>query len=709
MIIKRFLNSTVRLPLAAYRLPLLIICILFLQMPSFAQDEKDPIIVNGDQLEYSQLRREVTAIGHVVVTYKESKMICDKAVVNMLTKDCLAQGRVKLIDPRGEVEAESMLYNFNTRTGELLEARIISAPMFGGGSKIQRASENEYIIENGYATTCSYDKPHFKAGAKKLEFYPGDRVKAKGVVLHIGSVPILYIPGLSKSLKDTIMPLQIQPGKSGDWGYYALTAWRFNLTEKIKGRILFDVRQKLGTAQGFGLNYNNTPLGRGDFKFYYTNEKPKDPLADGSDEFERYLVRWRHIWQISDSDKITTEFYKIKDSKIEHDPLANFLKDYFYREFEKDEQPKTYFLYNHIFPDASFNLYAQKRTTTFFNQVEKLPEASLIMPAYQIFSSPVYFKTNTSFSNMKNQGIATIPNDDMISRFDTYNQVFLPLKFSFLSVNPFVGFRETIYNRDLVSDSAQERSAFYSGIDLSTKFFRTFGNNLRHIINPAIKYEYISKPTVDNWKLVPFDEIDALERESKFTFELTNILQRKKNDKVINAALFRVSTDYNLERQQATGKGFSDIDYDLELNPLDWLRFETDAKYGAKEGYFKEVNVDLATRLGNNFKDRSFTIGHRYERGGGKAMTSQLIWRINPKWKFRVYERYQFAQARSRGFEEQEYSVSRDLHCWEFDLTFNKSREHGSSIWFIFRLKAFPEYEFDFNQSYNAPKTADAN
>ncbi|MDD5611401.1 MAG: hypothetical protein PHH69_07765, partial [Candidatus Omnitrophica bacterium] len=172
-------------------------------------------------------------------------------------------------------------------------------------------------------------------------------------------------------------------------------------------------------------------------------------------------------------------------------------------------------------------------------------------------------------------------------------------------------------------------------------------------------------------------------------------------------ALFRVFTDYNLKRQEIDGKGFSDINYDLELNPLDWLRIESDARYGPKEGYFKEVNIDLNTRLGKkDIKDRSFGIGHRYERNGGKAMTSQLIWRINPKWKFRIYERYQFASVRERGFEEQEYSISRDLHCWELDLTYNISKDHGSTIWFIFRLKAFPEYGFDFNQSYNEPRTA---
>ncbi|MCM8763297.1 MAG: hypothetical protein NC829_02895, partial [Candidatus Omnitrophica bacterium] len=482
---------------------------------SFAQEEKIPILVDGDQLEYSQVRREVTAQGHVVVSYKDSKLICDKATVNLLTKDCLAQGRVRLVDPRGEVEAESLLYNFDTRTGELLEAKIITEPVFGRGAKIKRLSEKEYLAENGFTTTCSYDKPHFRIQAKKVQFYPGDKVKAKDLVLYIGKVPVFYFPGFAKSLKDTVTPVQLQPGKNKDWGYYLLSGWRVNFTEKLRGRFLFDAREKLGTAQGFGLNYSETALGKGDFKFYYTHEKPDEPLADGSDEFERYLVRLRHIWQIDDANQITAEFYKIKDSKIKHDSQANFLKDYFYREFEKDQQPKTYLLYNHIFPNSSFNFFIQKRTTAFFEQIEKLPEASYILPAYQIGTTPLYFKTETSFSNLRNRGLEIIPSDDLISRFDTYNQLFLPFKLSFLNINPYVGLRETTYSRDINNDSIKDRTAFYSGAELSTKFFRAFSKGLRHIINPAIKYAYNSKPTVGRWRIIPFDSIDTLDSTNK--------------------------------------------------------------------------------------------------------------------------------------------------------------------------------------------------
>ncbi len=90
----------------------------------------------------------------------------------------------------------------------------------------------------------------------------------------------------------------------------------------------------------------------------------------------------------------------------------------------------------------------------------------------------------------------------------------------------------------------------------------------------------------------------------------------------------------------------------------------------------------------------------------GNEITYNLIWRLNPKWKISAYQRYYRGHeaAKARGLREQEYTISRDLHCWTWDITYNVKRGQGEEIWFIFRMKAFPELGFDFNQGYHAPK-----
>ena len=74
---------------------------------------------------------------------------------------------------------------------------------------------------------------------------------------------------------------------------------------------------------------------------------------------------------------------------------------------------------------------------------------------------------------------------------------------------------------------------------------------------------------------------------------------------------------------------------------------------------------------------------------------------INHKWKFKIYERIDTEHGI---LKEQNYVISRDLHEWEVDLSFNETRTEGDEILLIFRLKAFPEIGIEGGTSFNKRK-----
>jgi len=702
--------------------------LLFTIYYTYAQEVKSPIVVNGDEVEYSTDSKEVTATGNVVVIYKDSKLTCKKLTVNTQTKDGVASGDVRLEDKRGIIKAEKMEYNFETQKGKLIEAEITSVPFYGKSDMMTRLSENRFDAKKGYVTTCSLDKPHYRILSRKIEFYRGDKVIAKNDIVYIGGIPILYLPGYTHSLKDPLMNVQLMPGKSKEWGPYMLSAWRYSLTDSITGRIYLDYRQKLGVAEGFGANYKSKSFGKGDFKYYYTHERTDEFKEDKLSEFQRYFLRWRHQWDIDPRTNLTSEFYKIVDSKREiHGSDYNVLKDYFPREYEKDTQPLSYVLLHRTFNYASMSFIMQKRINNWYthtNQLpdEKLPEVSFDLPSYKIGDSPLYIKNQMMFSNLNNENvISSSDTQSSIIRFDTYNQLSLPSKLLFIWVNPYVGARETFYNKDINGATlwGSPRTTFYSGVEMSAKFYRLFNlrsnflgmdiNGFRHIITPIITYAYNHEPTILSSSLKQFDSLDSITRSNKVTLELENKLQTKNSDsKTVDFATFRVTTDYLFKPKVDRGSSFSDFLFKLELLPYSWLRVYGDSTFKHSGGRsdvnynrFSQANIDFDVSLNSDF---SLGIGHRYERKGGKEMISQLNWRLNPKWKFKIYERYQFADVRGKGLREQEYTLSRDLHCWETDLTYNVNREKGETLWLVFRLKAFPELEFGLDQSYHQPK-----
>jgi lipopolysaccharide export system protein LptA len=704
-----------------------VFCAFSLVFNAFAQDNKpSSIIVNGDTVEYSTDNKEVAASGQVEVVYQGSRLTCEKLTVNTQTKEAVAQGNVRLDDARGIIQGQKMTYNFETKKGTIIDGYFRANPYFGRGKKVEMVSEKEFIAENGYSTTCDLDHPHYRIKSKKANIFPEDKIQTRSNTLYIGDAPLLYLSRYNHSLKDPFMHVRLMPGHSKDWGSYLLSGWRYNLFNNASGRVYLDYRDKLGWAEGFGANYATSLIGKGDLKFYYTDEKP-NRLSLGGDarEFQRYLLRLRHKWEIDKKTSFTSEIYKVGDKKRKiYDPQANFLKDYFYREFEKDSQPLSYGLLHRNFNYSSMDLLVQKRLNHWYDQLTKMPSITYSLPSLQLGQSRFYFENNSSFASLNKK--ATTPvvtsNEESTTRLDTTNKIFLPARLSFIELTPYVSSRQTLYDKGADSRSLPVRNVFYSGIDASTKLYRIFGlkkkilgieiNGLRHIITPTVGYAYNHSPTIAPYNLKQIDSVDAILKSNAASLRLSNKLQTKRGNQSVDLADFRISSNYIIhpDTGEKLGSNLSSVFFELDLLPYSWLKIDSDATYersgnNSDENYnrFSAVNYDFNFGLG---KDRSWGIGQRYQRKGGSEITSSFNWRFNPKWKISIYERLEHGHdyTLKRGLRQQEYVISRDLHCWTVDINYDVKRGQGETIWLVFKLKAFPETEFGFNQSYHEPK-----
>ncbi len=722
--------------------------------PLFAEESKEsPIIINGDNVEYSADNKEVTATGNIEVIYKGSKLTCNKLKVNMLTKEGQAEGNARLQDAKGVVTGEKIVYDFANKTGIIYNADFRANPYFGKAKIVEKVSESEFIAKRGYFTTCSMDHPHYRFAVKKLNMFPGDKTQTKQATLYLGTVPVAYLPRFNYSMKDPLMHVQVEPGTRKDWGPYLLSAWRYNITDNVDGRFLLDYRNKLGWAEGFYSNYRIPDAGKGEFKFYYTNEKPADQPKGAPTEFQRYFMRWRHKWDIDQRTNFTAELLKITDKRRKNDTTypnnRSFLQDYFFREYEKDSQPLSYALFHHAFDYSSMDIIFQPRTNHWFDQIEKKPEINYNLPSLQLGESPLYFESINQLGNYnKKKDTGSDPSSSVYNqnrdnvtatRLDTKNTLSYPMKVAFIQFKPFVSSRQTFYDKGANDQTGIVRTIFYSGADLSTKFYRVFDvktnflgldvNGLRHIITPTIGYLYTHVPTIPIGNIKQIDGVDSINRGNTASLGLSNKLQTKRNGQSVDFVDFLITTDYVLDPKlgdnaffpassRRAGEGvksnFSDILFKLKVLPYSWMRLESDVTFEHSDhtninyNKFSLVNYDLSFDLG---KDRSFALGQRYERKGSNEVTAFLKWRLSPKWKFGIYERFNLKNSKDGatgldyGFQEQEYTLTRDLHCWELDFTLNKKEISGTTIFFTFRLKAFPENEFGFNQSVTEKKS----
>ncbi|MBN1405935.1 MAG: LPS export ABC transporter periplasmic protein LptC [Candidatus Omnitrophica bacterium] len=695
----------------------------------FAEELEGPIECNGDEIEYLEDEKKVIGKGHVIITYKDTVLTCDKVTVSTVTREAQAEGNVKIVQGSNYFTGESMTYNLEKEYGTVMNFRGYTDPWYAKGNEAKRTGPDEFIVSRGYVTTCDRENPHYRIAARKVLIYPNKKVVIKDATFRVGNVPLLWLPIYVHPLDDDRPRVTVIPGKSSEWGAYLLTSWRYNLDDSNKGYVHLDYREKKDFAGGVDYLYNTKTLGSGIVKTYYTKERslkrkhiytPSDE-GEPTTEQEKYLAQWRHKWDASKDTTVTAELYKYKDK--------NFRKDYFFNEYEKDNDPKSYLLITKTQPIYNLSVLTEKRANRFEERVERLPEIRLEINNTRIGESRFYYEGEYSGVNLNKKypsstddnPVADIANHHT-NRYDTYNKLSYAGKLGFLNVTPYTGLRETYYQRGLNGEdygsNSHVRGVFYTGVDISTKFFKVFNtqcsplgmeiNNLRHIITPSINYSYIPPPTTNSSSFFQFDEIDSIARNNTVGLTLENKLQTKrgKQQTAIDLARLGISTTYGFKHNP--GSKFLDYTGVLELKPYSWLTFTSNTTIDPHKRYNHEWLKYIGTDVVASVKDFRLGLSHSYVPEQNNIV-GQVEWRINPQWKIRAYESFDIksqtgSSKKMHNLKEQRYVITKDLHCWEAELNYNVYRERGEEILLVFRIKAFPEIPFEYGKNYHEPK-----
>jgi len=765
------------------------------------KQDKKPVIVDADDVEYLDQEEKIVGKGNVKIDYEDAQLFADNVKINMKTQQGIAWGNVKLyyndIEMKGDfleyffeskkgymesdkgnesdaqakevevnhqgvkilskrinfdlninravapgevkmyekdtqITGQNLVYNFDTETGDFHDADFEDTLWYGKAEYANKVNKEKIDFKRAYFTTCERDRPHYRMQARTMYYYIGDKIIAKNALIFIGRVPVMYIPYWRKSLHDTTN-LTVTVGHTKRWGWFALTTSEFFVGNNLEAIVHNDHRELQGYAGGVDAYYDLPNYGKGQTKVYHMNQRDKYLKNDedereqfiqenGREEWEKWIQeteRWRgqvkHQWQIDDSSLALVNFNKMSD--------FGFMKEYFYQEYESDIQPASEASISHAQEDYNCSIYARKRTNRFYSEIERLPELTYNLNSYQIEDTNLYYHNDLAVVNL-NRKIADSSadtSDTDVNRFDTYNELKYPTKlpgyFDWINFVPYAGMRQTYYSKG-VNGEGQDliRGVHNYGGELNTKFYRVSDytgnllgvefNRLRHIITPAINYDYVHEPTLPAHKFAGFDSIDGVGQANVFTFGLQNHLQTKWKQKdnqnksetqegnldkleTVDLVYFYPYVNY-YHRVEPGARHFSLINSDLDINPYRWLFVESDSIYDQYQRRFQEANIDLTALVEDKW---SLGLGKRYRRDSSEQTTADGYYKFNRLWQARALIRY---EAYTDVFQEQKYSVYRDLHCWLLEMSYNiKLKEDGSTrdlaVWVTFTLKAFPD------------------
>ena len=189
------------------------------------QAPKEPIVVNGDNVEYFHEKKMVTGAGNVSIKYKDIELTCDKITVYLDTREAIAEGNVRVTQKGAYFTGERLNYNFETKKGTVLKGYINATPFYGKADEVNKIeNKDEFKLAEGYVTTCDLENPHYRVRAKEVLIYLNDKVVAKHIFMYVGKVPVLYWPYYVQPLKEkkshlTVIPGQNPKNQSSDHGH----------------------------------------------------------------------------------------------------------------------------------------------------------------------------------------------------------------------------------------------------------------------------------------------------------------------------------------------------------------------------------------------------------------------------------------------------------------------------------------------------------
>ncbi|MFA7677776.1 MAG: LPS assembly protein LptD, partial [Candidatus Omnitrophota bacterium] len=384
--------------------------------------------------------------------------------------------------------------------------------------------------------------------------------------------------------------------------------------------------------------------------------------------------------------------------------------------------PLSYVLGTYSMGNSSLSLLAQKRVNSFYSQVEYLPQLEYYFYKQQLGASKVYLESSEKFGNLTNKTAYSDVDDDAV-RLYAHNTFTYVDKIKWFDISPYVGAYTNHYSKNIFGDEDIWRVALETGATLSTKMYRVFDadwslfgepvEKMRHVLTPEVTYRYVHEPTVSDDELFQFEDIDSLTRTESVVFALKNKLQVRNKEKSWDFVYFSPSFAYNIHPEGGKSR-FTTIAADLEIYPREGISLNSDAQYDVATRRFSSFNADLTfsgkTTVIQEGKEAeiekySFSYGHRYSRQSSTQGTLDFRYQLTPKVKFKGYVRCEY---NTGDFQEQQYAIRTDLHCWWMDIGIDlKRRSEGSkdtTFWVMFRCKAFPEISVDFDQGYDGAK-----
>lgn len=245
---------------------IIMLALVILGMISKTTLAADPVVLEADEVIYIDHSQQIEALHNVRITYRDTVIHAEKAVMDRETEMVYAEGNV-LVEQNGDsFNGVAFIYDIKTERGWAtpIEMEVQDESMrYPGFFKAESGylENDDLFMSHGTFTTC--DRPeghtHYHLKSKRIDYYPDDRIVFHRVWYYERNLPLLYFPYLFISLDNEEDLFEFELGYDATDGWYLYLAYRYDLGRINDGKVYTKQTQHGGDSYGIK---NYTRIGK---------------------------------------------------------------------------------------------------------------------------------------------------------------------------------------------------------------------------------------------------------------------------------------------------------------------------------------------------------------------------------------------------------------------------------------------------------------
>lgn len=410
-------------------------------------DQGAPVFVHALNYDGDSDKHIMQLSDEVVVIYNEQSIHCDRATINDLTNEIIAEGHLVIDSATVHMEGQKAHLNYKTNLGYVENGFIQSGQVLFEGEKITKTGPEKYLAENGYYTACASCPPAWGFRGREIDAQVGGYARLKSVIFEIANVPVLWLPYLIVPLKSDrqsgflIPQLYIQPsnpdGHGLQFGFSETYFWAISRSQDASFTLKTTPANGVKTLVNHRFllsEQSSSELNAGAIrdKNFFANPKvisySDTSLPPVDNSFIRWFFRYQNHFELPDGYTQNTKLNLVSDFLYPVDHI----EDYSNIPYQGERAIDNRFTltkntnYSHASVDASYYINILKADPLNGRQgsilagnqdaVHRMPEIRYSLINTRIANTPLLFKSDLNYVHFARQNVAY---DDIYTVSDT--------------------------------------------------------------------------------------------------------------------------------------------------------------------------------------------------------------------------------------------------------------------------------------------------